>query len=246
MLWLEEKYINMMGPRLLRFHKAKQNLWEFRCPICGDSKKNDWKTRGSFYLPPSSSHYNMGCFNCGASMRFSSFLKLQAPYLYDEYAVEKYKATHDDAPALKVVDTPVVETKRLNLSNLSRISDLGDDHPAVKYLLKRKIDRKHFDRLYFVLRFKEFESEWRGKKLSSSADEHPRLIIPFFDKKGNITRLSARSFGKEEPKYIYLKIQDDASRVFGLDTVDPKKPVFVLEGPLDSLFSDSIIEEQRI
>ena len=239
MIWLEEKYISLLGPRLLRFSRAKQNSWAFRCPICGDSKKNEWKTRGSFYRPANSNHYVMGCFNCGASMRFTSFLKMQDTYLYDEYTVEKYKINHVETVAEKVIDKPV-ENKRLNISDLQCVADLADDHPAVKYLTKRKIDKKHFSRLYFVLRFKTFESEWRAKKMLVK-DDHPRLIIPFFDKQGNITRLSARTFGKEEPKYIYMKIKDDASRIFGLDTVDIKKRTYVLEGPLDSLFFDNAI-----
>jgi hypothetical protein len=38
-----------------------------------------------------------------------------------------------------------------------------------------------------------------------------------------------------------MKVMSDASRVFGLDTVDPSKEVYVLEGPLDSLFFDNAI-----
>lgn len=243
MLWLDEKYINLLGPRLSRFHKARHGLWNFRCPICGDSKKNEWKTRGSFYLPPSATNYVMGCFNCGASMGFSRFLKRQDPMLYDEYQMERYKANQDlKAPVKPKAPAPVVEQKRLNFTGMERISDLDDEHPAVKYLSKRRIDNKHFNRLYFVLRFKQFESAWRNDKPSANVPgEHPRLIIPFFDKQGNITRLSARAFGNEEPKYIYMKIKDDASRVFGLDTVDNSRMVYVLEGPLDSLFFDNAI-----
>jgi hypothetical protein len=183
----------------------------------------------------------MGCFNCGASMSFANFLKLQDPYLFNEFSVERYKAKQDfHAP---VQPAPVVEPtkQKLQLGDLERISDLDMDHPAVKYLVKRCIDPTHWDRLYFVLRFKKWEAEFRKEKLSPNIVEHPRLIIPFFDNKGNIIRISARAFGNEQPKYIFMKVKDDASRVFGLDTVDPKKPVYVLEGPLDSLFFDNAI-----
>lgn len=242
MLWLEEKYINLLGNKLSRFHKSRTNLWGFRCPICGDSKKNEWKTRGSFYLPPAGTGYNMGCFNCGASMRFTRFLKLQDPYLYNEFSLERFQADTDAKTTTAPKEQPKTERKRLNLSELECVGDLDEDHPAVKYLLKRKIDKKHFNRLYFVLRFKKFEAAWRGDKVPLSIPgDHPRLIIPFFDKQGNITRLSARAFGNEEPKYIYMKVKEDASRVFGLDVVDPKKKVFVLEGPLDSLFFNNAI-----
>ena len=243
MLWLEEKYINLLSPRLRLFHRVKYRQYAFRCPICGDSKKNPSKTRGGIYLPSKATQYVMGCFNCGASMLFSNFLKLQDTHLFDEFIVEKYQASNDvsiksNNQQQEIKDEP---KKRLKLSDLECIADLDESHPAVKYLSKRKIHPKHWNRLYFVLRFKKFELEWRNEKLTSKIEDHPRLIIPFFDKQGNITRLSARAFGNEQPKYIFMKVQNDASRVFGLDTVDPKKDVYVLEGPLDSLFFDNAI-----
>ena len=238
MLWIEEKYINVLGHRLKLFKKVKHNQWSFRCPICGDSKTNAYKTRGGFYLHSRAVSYTMGCFNCGASMSFSRFLKLQDPYLYNEYAVELYKAKQDltNHQPSKPIEEPKSKNKKLKLGDLECISDLDPDHPAIRYLVKRKIDPKYWDRLYFILRFKKWELEFRNEKVTHIKDDHPRLIIPFFDMNGNITRISARSFGNETPKYIYIKVKDDASRVYGLDTVNPNKRVYVLEGPIDSLF----------
>lgn len=242
MIWLEEKYINLLSPRLKLFHRVRNNQWAFRCPICNDSKKHQNKTRGGIYLPSKATQYVMGCFNCGASMLFSNFLKLQDPYLFNEFMVERYQANNDViTPVLKQEIIKEEPKKRLQLKDLEAISELDENHPAVKYLTKRAIDSKHWNRLYFVLRFKKFELEYRGEKVYKSLEDHPRLIIPFFDRQGNITRLSARAFGNEQPKYIFMKVQNDASRVFGLDTVDPKKCVYVLEGPLDSLFFTNAI-----
>lgn len=241
MLWIEEKYINLLSPRLKLFHRVKHNQWACRCPICNDSKKNEYKTRGGIYLHSKGTSYTYGCFNCGASMSFPNFLKLIDPYLFNEFIVERYKAKQEVYVPLN--KTPVIEEpkKRLKLSNLECIDDLDENHPAVQYLIKRKIDSKHWSRLYFCLRFKKWEAEFRNEKPRSNIEEHPRLIIPFFDKNGNINRISARSFGKESPKYIYMKVKEDASRVYGLDIVDPKKRVYVLEGPLDSLFIENSI-----
>lgn len=240
MIWLEEKYINLLAHKLLLFKRQKQNLYVFRCPICGDSKKNRSKTRGGFYLPSGSDSYNMGCFNCGASMKFGNFLRLIDPVLYNEYSVEYYKARNDENRIITSESNVVHEIqstkKRLNLLNLECINDLPESHPAVKYLLKRRIDQSNWSRLYFILRFKKWEAEFRKEKLEKWVVEHPRLIIPFFDRLGNITRLSARSFGNDEPKYIYMKVMDNASRVYGIDTVDAKSKVYVFEGPIDSLF----------
>ena len=44
-----------------------------------------------------------------------------------------------------------------------------------------------------------------------------------------------RAFGNETPKYLTVKFQDQP-KIFGLDRVDLSKRVYVVEGPLDSLF----------
>jgi hypothetical protein len=174
-------------------------------------------------------------------MGFINFLKLQDPYLFNEFIVEKYKTKNDLEQVFKPEVVKEPEKKKLQLGDLERISDLSSDHPAVKYLQKRKIGPEMWDRLYFVLRFKKWEAEFRHVKLDPTIQEHPRLIIPFFDTRGNITRISARAFGKEDPKYVYMKVMDDASRVYGLDTVNKKETVYVFEGPLDSLFIPNAI-----
>lgn len=246
MIWLEEKYINLLSNRLQLFKKVKQNLYAFRCNICGDSKKHTHKTRGGFYLPPHSDTYNMGCFNCSASMKFVNFLKLTDPLLFNEYIVEYYQAKNDANVSTSNVQmlsgsgsSPGKKQPRIRLSDLECISDLPEDHPAVNYLRRRKVDEQHWDRLYFVLRFRQWEANFRQQKVDSRLAEHPRLIIPFFDTQGNIFRISARAFGKQDPKYLYMKVTDDASRVYGLDTVNPSLRVYVFEGPIDSLFIEN-------
>lgn len=174
-------------------------------------------------------------------MSFANFLKMQDAYLFNEFIIEKYKVKNDLEKAFVPTDEKIPEKKKLQLGALEKISDLSADHPAVKYLRKRKIDEKNWDRLYFVLRFKKWEAEFRKVELDPSIQEHPRLIIPFFDARGDITRISARAFGKEDPKYVYMKVKEDASRVYGLDTVNEKEKVYVFEGPLDSLFIPNAI-----
>ncbi len=58
-----------------------QDQINFRCPICGDSKRNRSKKRGFYYISTKSYH----CFNCGANMMAIPFLRKIAPdgVLYD-------------------------------------------------------------------------------------------------------------------------------------------------------------------
>jgi transcription elongation factor Elf1 len=237
MLWVEEKYINVISSSLKLFKRVKHLQYVFRCPICGDSKKNPSKTRGGFYVPPSAQEYNMGCFNCGASMKFSSFLKIHAPNVYDEYIMEKYRETNSYAKNV-IIPTEPIKTKKFTLDGLESLAQLDSDHPAIQYLQKRHIPEVWYPKLFYAKSFKKFslnlEVETTSKKIRH---DHPRLVIPFFDKRGNVSRLTARSFSeKEQPKYLYVKINPNGTRLFGLDTVDAKKMVYVVEGPLDSMF----------
>ena len=50
-----------------------------------------------------------------------------------------------------------------------------------------------------------------------------------------------RAFGNEIPKYITIKLDSDADKIFGLDKVDMNKKIYVVEGPIDSLFLDNCI-----
>ena len=46
MIHIDAKYISLVSARLGKFKRTKNNLYTFRCPYCGDSKKNKNKTRG--------------------------------------------------------------------------------------------------------------------------------------------------------------------------------------------------------
>ena len=45
MSYIDQKYINLCTSRVEKFKKVRDNLWNFRCPICGDSHKRKDKAR---------------------------------------------------------------------------------------------------------------------------------------------------------------------------------------------------------
>ena len=86
---VDVKYIGLLSTRLEKFKKVKPSLFNFRCPICGDSQRNKTKTRG--YLYSIKNNTNFKCHNCGASMSFNNFLKQQDSALHKQYTLEKFK-----------------------------------------------------------------------------------------------------------------------------------------------------------
>jgi len=100
--YVDVKYINLISSRLQKFKKVKNNLYNFRCPICGDSQKNKNKTRG--YLYQVKNNTNFKCHNCGINISFNNFLKQLDSASYKQYTYEKLKEGHS---GLKfVIDEP--------------------------------------------------------------------------------------------------------------------------------------------
>ena len=87
--FIDVKYINLISIRLDKFKLIKSNLYNFRCPICGDSQKNKNKTRG--YLYSVKNNTNFKCHNCGISVSFNNFLKKVDSNLHKQYTLEKFK-----------------------------------------------------------------------------------------------------------------------------------------------------------
>ena len=89
---VDSKFIGLVSSRLTKFKRVKPNLYNFRCPICGDSKKHQNKARG--YIYGIKQNVNFRCHNCGASMSLNNFLRELDPVIQKQYAFEKFKDGH--------------------------------------------------------------------------------------------------------------------------------------------------------
>ena len=239
-MWLERKYTGLVGGRLERF-SLKGNVASFRCPICGDSKTNKYKTRGTIVLKSSGCFFY--CHNCHASYRFGDFLKLIDPLLFDDYLKEILAEKYADKAASTTLDDAAFEAKpefqRIDdkLAKLRKISQLPHDHPAKGVVERRLIPPSEHHRLYYTPKFKTWTNSIIPDKFEWTEKDEPRLIIPFLDQDGVFYGFQGRSFRKKtDLRYITIMVDEDRPKVFGLDKVDFKKPVKAVEGPLDSLF----------
>ena len=133
--------------------------------------------------------------------------------------------------------------KSTPLQGLTAFSNLKDDHPAKQYLVKRKLPEDYFDRLYYCDKFQTYVNKIRPGTFDSlnKKYEHPRLIIPFYDVNNEIFALQGRAFGKEQPKYLTIKLQENKQKIFGLERINLHNRLYIVEGPLDSLFLDNCL-----
>lgn len=245
MLIIDHKYVGLISNRLQRFTKVNPKTYNFRCPLCGDSQRNSYKTRGYIYEKKDRMLYF--CHNCGASMSFGNFLKSQDVGLFNEYNQEKYIERQGNTNSTSLIQPDITKVVwpeyRFNspLKHLKKISQLPYDHPVKQYVDKRKIPTNYHHKLFYAPKFRKWINSIIPGKLSVEAIDEPRLIIPFIDKEGHCFGIQGRGFKKDGIRYITIMFDEDKPKIFGLDTVNFDKTVFVLEGPIDSMFIDNSI-----
>jgi hypothetical protein len=230
--FIDSKYISIISPKLNRFKKIKNNLFNFRCPICGDSKKNKNKSRGYFYEVKNNINYK--CHNCGVNISFNNFLKQIDSQTHKEYTLEKFK--HNNTGKNFVVDDPKFEFKKPKFNQKINLPKASENIEAKKYLENRKINPNIF---YYSEKFKSWTNSLKHTFDSIKYDE-PRIVIPIFYEK-MLVGFQGRIIEKSGIKYITIMINDDAPKIYGLDEVNKNETVYVTEGPFDSIFISNAI-----
>jgi transcription elongation factor Elf1 len=230
--YVDVKYINLISSRFQKFKKVKNNLYNFRCPICGDSQKNKNKCRG--YLYQVKNNTNFKCHNCGLNISFNNFLKQLDRVIHKQYAFEKFKEGHTGRNF--TVEEPIfnfVEPKFKPKLDLPKASSNPD---ANEYLVNRKLNP---DKFYYAEKFKEWTNSLVHIFDDTKYDES-RIIIPLFYQ-NILIGFQGRSLGPSKVKYITVMINDDSPKIYGLDEVQKTETVYITEGPFDSTFIHNAI-----
>lgn len=246
-LIIEQTYICMLDGHLSRFTwNASRNLANFRCIVCGDSKNKESLRRGFIYLDKRNrDKYIYHCHNCGYSATFTKFLKDYYPSIYQQYRmdlistkkvhIKDYKNKPNEYQKKIVYDTCKYKTC---------ISSLSDSHIAKKYILNRKIPVEKFNNIFYVENFNEYVNEVFPNQYEKMPKDK-RIVFELRDKIGELVGIQARildsSENQHKMRFITLKFQDDAYKIYGLDKIDRTKPVFVTEGIIDSFFLNNSI-----
>ena len=224
---IDVKYIGLLSSRLQKFKKVKTSLYNFRCPICGDSSKNKNKTRG--YLYAVKSNTNFKCHNCGVSLSLNNFLKQLDINLYKQYSLEKFKEGHTGKNF--TVEDPVFNFEAPKFRQKVNLPKASESIEAKQYLESRKLNPNDF---YYADKFKEWTNSLKDVFSDTSQDES-RIIIPLFYQNCFIG-FQGRALGPSKVKYITVMLNDDAPKIYGIDKIQKDKTVYVAEGPFDSTF----------
>lgn len=239
---VESKYVRLISSRLRNFKQKKDYLWNFSCPFCGDSQTNKTKARGYVFQKGNNLFYR--CHNCGVSTNVGNLVKHVDASLHREYVLEKYKSgetnnSHSANTVLNISPPKFGKVAKQRIFEHAEWCDkLPSGHFCLEYLQKRKIPEHFYDKLLFTQHYKKFCDVLipnHGKQIVDDA----RLVIPFYNEYNELIAVSGRALetGDKTLRYVTIRtVVSDSKLVYGLERVDLKKSVKIVEGPLDSLF----------
>jgi transcription elongation factor Elf1 len=239
-VFIDRAFLLRISPKLQRFTQKKDDLYNFRCPLCGDSQKNKTKSRGYVYRKKNDYFYM--CHNCGASTSFYNFLDKVDPTLIKEYALERYKNGDNNKSNHKTPDFEDFKTEKPTFKkslDLPSIDSLPEAHFAKVYVQQRRIPKDFFSQLYYAEDFAAFIQSLGIQKELSKEDK--RLVIPFYDQEKNLVAIQGRALGESKLRYITIKLHEDNHKFFGLDRINQDEMIYVVEGPIDSMFLNNAV-----
>ena len=244
---IDLKYTNLLSHRFEKFARKDNYLFNVRCPLCGDSKKNKSKMRGYIYRKGNSLFYK--CHNCNAGTNLGNLIKSIDANLHKEYVLERYKAgesgnSNFKDPSFDISPPRFDKVEKSKLFEHAEWCDkLPSGHFCLEYLQKRRIPEQWYSKLLFTQHYKQFCDALipnHGKQLTDDA----RLVIPFYDGNNILVAVSGRALETSDYKLRYVTLRTDDSKdklIFGVDRMNIHEPVKIVEGPIDSLFLSNCI-----
>lgn len=243
----EIKYIGLISHRLRNFKRKSDYVWNFSCPLCGDSKKNLLKARGYVYKKGANLFYS--CKNCGVGTSAGKLIESIDSNLYREYVLERYK---DGGSGHTNVEKPtfIIPSPRFDKLDKEKVFDhaewcdkLPGGHFCQLYLTNRKIPRIAHSKLLFTQHYKKFIDALVPNHDKNLVDD-ARLIIPYYDEYNNLIAVSGRALENSDKtlRYITIRTNDSEEKlVYGMDRLNIHETVKIVEGPIDSLFLSNCV-----
>ncbi len=223
--------------------------YNFRCPICGDSKDNPHKKRG-FVMYKRGWGYQ--CHNECGSMSFIHFLKEYHREVYRRVIFHAFdnSAKRESKYRKKQEELSQAEKsfkgKEVYQFKKGELIGILEDHPTCKiardYCIKRKIPQKVYHRWFVCLRDKKFldldangHYIYNDRGYPTGNEYGNRLIIPYYTYGGNWVQFDARDLALKS-NLRYRNLEGAERELYNVDFINVNQPFFLFEGSIDSTF----------
>lgn len=253
---LDKDFINRISGSLDRFSWEQNYVAHFRCPICGDSQTSQVKRRGYFYPDSKENCLRFKCHNCNemSGWSFQVWLRDFNHVVYREYMVEKFKeigqGSREHQADARLIAPKASTTARITVAQSNNrlpaallehcvtVASLPQGHFARKYVESRLLPSWALELLCFTECYSDLVKGIGAATEDTEAKlpEDARLIIPLLSETNQLLGVQGRALGKHMLRYATAKLNDNFPKTFGLERINRKKPILVVEGPIDSLF----------
>ena len=228
---IEKTSIDRIKDELEGFHRAN-NQYNFRCPYCGDSAKSKLKKRGWLFEYNGKVFYK--CFNCDKATSYSQFLKDWFPEEHRRYIADIFKMRNEQGPLDYLASGPKNIINRERFESLKGVYPTDTGNKAAEYLDKRQVTNR--EDFFYTDDYGTLLKELDLKTYVKEFDCHEeRLLIPHFNRDGNLTHIQMRVLNNSKIRYRTYKVLEEY-KLWHLDKVDFNKRIYVTEGALDASF----------
>lgn len=211
--------------------KHRDNTYNARCDVCGDSQKNKNKKRLYLYTKDSYKGDSVKCQNCGYSKPFYTYLKNYHPDLAPGYRSEMGFTTISNLKSDAVV---IKEVKKTNtLYTFEKPPEFKHPNKQIaEYLKSRGFDKEILQ--YHLFRGVQFYlSEGNVKLGDKNVNLKNFIIIPLLENNkwyGFYSRsLVSKTF------YTYLPEQNTGYRIWNWFNVNKKDKVYIFEAIFNAM-----------
>jgi hypothetical protein len=170
---------------LRNFKRKSGTLWNFSCPICGDSQKDLRKARAYIYVKEGNLAFTvtMAVERC----LFQSFIKTVDEFVYNDYVIEKMMENPKQEPdPILTMKKPkyITDTAQRTKESITA----SHDHYCRAYVDGRQIPTTFHHRLFYAYRFMAWVNTFVPGKFDEAAlkFDRPALVIPFINREGRL------------------------------------------------------------
>lgn len=210
--------------------------YNFRCNVCGDSKKSKKKRRG--YILKDKDPWMYFCHNCGYSSPVTIWLKEFFPLNYKQYIKESLMKNTNETQKKK--DDVIVKYFK-NKSEIKKSEKELEKEDVKHFVPILKGSSKLFQKALKICKERMIpEDIYKTWYVAVGGSYKNRMIIPFYDNKGSIYYYQGRALYRNMlPKYMSRR--GDFNNIYNYFTVDKNKEIIILEGLIDSIFVENSI-----
>lgn len=234
--------------------------YNFRCPICGDSKKSFKKKRGHIFWKyneyENEGTFDYYCFNCGASLSFSVFLSylkkrglIDLKTEYDRYKFHLMGMKESELPKTqKDHSVDIKKIYELNDIYKSFFTPMKENPQILKYVEKRKIPQIYYDTKIFAWSgtLQQLINKSKLLKSNYNPNNYVRtnfLVFPsesIINNQLMVTGFNLRFLNDNyQPKYLKIELDIEMNPIkFFTNQFDlniDNEYIIVVEGEIDSL-----------